>query len=150
MTKRWQGRTAALLATVAFLPGLIGHLRRGGMLDVREIKQRLDAGEAVLILDVRTTADFTGEQGHIAGAVNIPVEDLAQRLEAAAAPGSVLVSARTHELLDGSIETRAHAPVQAKGFAQPVPVFEVVTGEATRVNTEASPALRPSAGGEGR
>ena len=70
----------ALLAVVAFLPRLIGRLRRGGMLDIPQLKQRLDAGEDVLVLDVRTPEDFAGEQGHIDIAINIPVEQLADRL----------------------------------------------------------------------
>ena len=70
----------ALLAVVAFLPRLIGKLRRGPMVDIAQLKQRLDAGEDVLLLDVRTPADFVGEQGHIGVARNIPVEELANRL----------------------------------------------------------------------
>jgi uncharacterized membrane protein YdjX (TVP38/TMEM64 family) len=70
----------ALLAVVAFLPRLIGRLRRGPMVDIPQLKQRLDAGEDVLVLDVRTPEDFSGEQGHIGSAVNIPVEELADRL----------------------------------------------------------------------
>ena len=70
----------ALLAVVAFLPRLIGKLRRGPMLDITQLKQRLDAGEHMLVLDVRTAEDFAGEQGHIAVATNIPVEELAVRL----------------------------------------------------------------------
>jgi len=70
----------ALLAIVAFLPRLIGKLRRGHMLDIPQLKQRLDAGEDVLVLDVRTPEEFVGEQGHIGVAINIPVEDLAARL----------------------------------------------------------------------
>jgi uncharacterized membrane protein YdjX (TVP38/TMEM64 family)/rhodanese-related sulfurtransferase len=69
----------ALLAVVAFLPRLIGRLRRGPILGVDELKARLDKGEDVLVLDVRTADDFVGEQGHIKNATNIPVEDLAQR-----------------------------------------------------------------------
>lgn len=69
----------ALLAVVAFLPRLIGRLRRGPMLGVNDLKARLDKGEDVLVLDVRTADDFVGEQGHIRNATNIPVEDLAQR-----------------------------------------------------------------------
>jgi len=71
----------ALLAIVAFFPRLIGRLRRGPMLGVNELKQRLDSGEEILVLDVRTVADFGGEQGHLASARNIPVEDLAQHLD---------------------------------------------------------------------
>jgi uncharacterized membrane protein YdjX (TVP38/TMEM64 family)/rhodanese-related sulfurtransferase len=71
----------ALLAMVFFLPRLIGRLRRGPMLGVDDLKARLDKGEDVLVLDVRTADDFVGEQGHITKAINIPVEDLADRLD---------------------------------------------------------------------
>ena len=70
----------ALLAVVAFLPRLIGKLWRRPMVDIPQLKQRLDAGEDVLVLDVRTAEDFAGEQGHIGIATNIPVEELAARL----------------------------------------------------------------------
>jgi len=71
----------ALLAVVAFLPRLIGRLREGPMLSITELKQRLDSGADGLLLDVRTGADFVGEQGHIAGATNIALEELSARLE---------------------------------------------------------------------
>jgi rhodanese-related sulfurtransferase len=70
----------SLLAAVAFIPRLLGRLRRGPTLGVEELKQRLDKQQDVLVLDVRTAADFVGEQHHIRGAVNIPLEDLQQRL----------------------------------------------------------------------
>jgi rhodanese-related sulfurtransferase len=35
----------------------------------------------LLVLDVRTPEDFVGEQGHIGEAVNIPVENLQQRMD---------------------------------------------------------------------
>ncbi len=71
----------ALLAAVAFLPRLVGRLRQGPMLPVEDLKRRLDAGEDLLLLDVRTAADFVGEQGHIAAATNIALEDLPGRIE---------------------------------------------------------------------
>lgn len=71
----------ALLATVAFLPRLIGRLRQRPMLEIDEFRARLDKGDQVLILDVRTTADFVGEQGHIAGARNLPLETLAESID---------------------------------------------------------------------
>jgi uncharacterized membrane protein YdjX (TVP38/TMEM64 family)/rhodanese-related sulfurtransferase len=70
----------ALLAVVAFLPRLLARLRRGAMLDIDELKRRLDAGEDILLLDVRTPQDFIGEQGHIQAATNIPLEELAARI----------------------------------------------------------------------
>jgi uncharacterized membrane protein YdjX (TVP38/TMEM64 family)/rhodanese-related sulfurtransferase len=70
----------ALLAVVAFLPRLIGRLRRGPMMGVVQLKDKLDLQQDVLVLDVRTAEDYIGEQGHIANSKNIPVEDLGSRL----------------------------------------------------------------------
>lgn len=70
----------ALLAAVAFLPRLIGKLRERPWMTVEGLKDRLDSGDG-LLLDVRTTADFDGEQGHIRGALNLPLEDLGAHLE---------------------------------------------------------------------
>ena len=69
----------ALLAVVAFLPRLVGRLRQKPMLDVSTLKARVDSADG-LVLDVRTAADFVGEQGHIASALNLPLEELAGRL----------------------------------------------------------------------
>ena len=70
----------ALLAIVGFLPSLIGRLRRGPMMDVETLKQKLDTKEDVLLLDVRSAEDYVGEQGHIKNSVLIPVEELDKRL----------------------------------------------------------------------
>ncbi len=70
----------ALLAAVAFLPRLISKLREKPMLSVDSLKQQLDAGEDMLLLDVRPAADYTGEQGHIAVARSLPLEELPGRL----------------------------------------------------------------------
>lgn len=72
----------ALLAGLAFLPRLIARLRQGPMMQVTELKSRLDAGAPLLVLDVRTATDFDGDQGHISGALNLPLEDLPSRLDA--------------------------------------------------------------------
>ncbi len=71
----------ALLAIVAFLPRLIARLRRGPMMGVVQLKDKLDQQQDVLVLDVRTAEDYLGEQGHIANSKNIPVEDLGSRLD---------------------------------------------------------------------
>jgi len=70
----------ALLAVVAFLPRLIGRLRRGPMMETDAFRRRRETEKDLLVLDVRTAEDFVGKQGHIDGAVNIPVEELRQRL----------------------------------------------------------------------
>ena len=71
----------ALLAVVGFLPRFIAILRRGPMLDVETLKQQLEAGADVLVLDVRSAEEFAGEDSHIPGAVNIPLEALPKRLD---------------------------------------------------------------------
>jgi len=70
----------ALLTVVIYMPRIIGRLRRGAMLAVADLKQKLDNHENVLVLDVRTAKDFVGEQGHIPSAINIPLEELADRI----------------------------------------------------------------------
>ena len=69
----------ALLAVVAFLPRVIGNIRRGPTIDIAELKRRIDSN-GTLVLDVRTAEDFIGEQGHIDSAVNIAVEELMHRM----------------------------------------------------------------------
>lgn len=71
----------ALLAIAFFLPKFISRLRHQNMMDITELKQRMDAGEELLLLDVRTEEDYVGDQGHIAGSVLIPLEQLEQRLQ---------------------------------------------------------------------
>jgi len=71
----------ALLATIAVLPRLIARLRSSfTWIEANELKRRLDRGEAIAIVDVRAADEFTGLLGHIAGARNIPVAELSQRL----------------------------------------------------------------------
>lgn len=105
----------ALLASVAFLPRLIKRLRAQPMLAVDELKRRLDAGEKLLLLDVRSAADFAGEKGHIAGALNIPLEELTARQ-------SELESRREQPVLlvctTDRRSSRAAAQLAAAGFAK--------------------------------
>jgi rhodanese-related sulfurtransferase len=49
------------------------------MLSVDQLKAQLDSRSG-RVLDVRTPPDFNGEQGHIAGAFNLPLEELPSRL----------------------------------------------------------------------
>lgn len=70
----------ALLGIVGFLPSLIGRLRRGSMIDIENVKQKLDTGEDVLLLDVRSAEDYVGEQGHVKESLLIPLEELNTRL----------------------------------------------------------------------
>ncbi|OOZ38462.1 sulfurtransferase [Solemya pervernicosa gill symbiont] len=71
----------ALLALVSFLPRLIAMFRRGPEVDATTLKQQLDSSEDLLLLDVRSAEDYIGEQGHVAGSLLIPLEQLKQRLD---------------------------------------------------------------------
>jgi uncharacterized membrane protein YdjX (TVP38/TMEM64 family)/rhodanese-related sulfurtransferase len=71
----------ALLAAVAVLPRLVARFRERPMLEVADLKDRLGEGSGLLLLDVRTAADFVGEQGHLTAARNLPLEELAARLD---------------------------------------------------------------------
>ncbi len=69
-----------LLGAVAFLPRVIGRMRERPMMSVEALHDALARGE-VRVVDVRTRADFDGPQGHIPGALNIPLEELPERME---------------------------------------------------------------------
>jgi uncharacterized membrane protein YdjX (TVP38/TMEM64 family)/rhodanese-related sulfurtransferase len=70
-----------LLATIAVLPRLIGRLRRSfAWIEADELKRRLDRGDAVAVIDVRGTDEFTGPLGHITSARNIPIAEFNSRL----------------------------------------------------------------------
>lgn len=51
---------------------------RIGELDVATLKERIDKGET-FVLDVRTPQEFA--EGHVPGAVNIPVQELGDRID---------------------------------------------------------------------
>ncbi|HHT9113262.1 MAG: VTT domain-containing protein [Planctomycetes bacterium] len=72
-----------LLAFVSFLPRLIKRLRKKPlhMLSVAELKQRLDKGDDILVLDVRGAEEYVGDLGHIRGSRNIAIEDLPRHLD---------------------------------------------------------------------
>ena len=70
----------ALISAVAFLPRFVARLRRGSTLTVTALKDARHKGDDMAILDVRSPTEFTGELGHIAGALNIPIDELPQRL----------------------------------------------------------------------
>lgn len=70
----------ALLATVMFIPRIINKLRSVNMIDIKTLKQQLDNHQDLLLLDVRSEADFKGEQGHIEQATLIPLEELQQKI----------------------------------------------------------------------
>jgi uncharacterized membrane protein YdjX (TVP38/TMEM64 family)/rhodanese-related sulfurtransferase len=125
----------ALLAVVAFLPRLVARLRRGPMLDIAALKARLDAGDDLLVLDVRTPEEFTGELGHIQGARNLPLDAVAERSEELAAwqERPVLLVCRTDRR-----SAKAAQILARKGFAD----VHVVAGGMEAWNAAGLPVER--------
>jgi len=69
----------ALLAAVAFLPRLVRRLKGPRFIDAAALKHRLEGGDRVTLIDVRTAEEFRGPFGHIKGARNIPIGELPAR-----------------------------------------------------------------------
>jgi uncharacterized membrane protein YdjX (TVP38/TMEM64 family)/rhodanese-related sulfurtransferase len=72
----------ALVSAMALLPGLVRKLRsqHRPMPNVDDLNRQLDAGEDVLVLDVRGANEFNDPGGHITDAQNFPLEELPNRL----------------------------------------------------------------------
>jgi len=69
----------ALLAAAAFLPRLIRRLKGPRFVGAAELQQRLEHGDELALIDVRSAEEFRGPLGHIAGARNIPIGELPGR-----------------------------------------------------------------------
>jgi uncharacterized membrane protein YdjX (TVP38/TMEM64 family)/rhodanese-related sulfurtransferase len=71
-----------LLALMAFLPRLIRRLKgsTAEWLSTSDLRLRLRSGMALTIVDVRNPDEFAGPLGHIAGARNLPLNDLPARM----------------------------------------------------------------------
>jgi rhodanese-related sulfurtransferase len=65
-----------VLGAVVALKYLPRYQARVPFVDAAELKRRLDAGDDVVIIDVRTAGEFGGKRGRIPGAINVSVGDL--------------------------------------------------------------------------
>src|SRR6476620_3789932 len=70
--------------------------------------------------------DLTGEGAAKEQAVIGETPNLAARLQAFATPDTVLISESTHRLTDGHFEFRNLGPVALKGWADPIPAWQVL------------------------
>jgi predicted ATPase/class 3 adenylate cyclase len=70
--------------------------------------------------------DLTGEGSAQEQAVIGETPNLAARLQTFANPGTVLISESTHRLTDGHFEFRNIGPVELKGWAEPIPAWQVL------------------------
>jgi adenylyltransferase/sulfurtransferase len=83
-------------------------------LDVDSLKQRLDAGEEVFVLDVRRPEELQ-QEGLIEGSVNIPIDDLEARL--AEVPKDKPLAVYCHM---GGRASRAAAVLRENGYTEPI------------------------------
>jgi hypothetical protein len=70
----------ALLAAVAFLPRLVRRLKGQRFTDAATLKRRLESGEELALIDVRSAEEFRGPLAHIANARNIPIAELSAKI----------------------------------------------------------------------
>ena len=64
---------------IAFLSRLFRRAQEPAWIECDELQRRLGAGEAVMLVDVRGADEFTSPPGHLPGAVNVPLGELAGR-----------------------------------------------------------------------
>jgi rhodanese-related sulfurtransferase len=83
-------------------------------LDVDSLKQRLDAGEDVFVLDVRRPEELERD-GLIEGSLNIPIDDLAARM--AEVPKDKPLAIYCHV---GGRASRAAALLRENGYTEPI------------------------------
>ena len=50
------------------------------IVSVSEVQEKIDNKEDIYLLDVRTAAEYSGNLGHIEGAILIPLNELENRL----------------------------------------------------------------------
>jgi uncharacterized membrane protein YdjX (TVP38/TMEM64 family) len=70
----------ALLAAVGLLPRLVRGVKGQCLIDGATLKNRLESGEEIALIDVRDADEFRGPLGHIAGAINIPLAELSAKI----------------------------------------------------------------------
>ncbi len=97
-----------------------------------QIRVGLNAGEVVVRSigsDLHMDYTAVGQTTH-----------LAARMEQAAAPGSILLSAQALRLAEGYVQVKPLGPLQLKGLADPVEAFEVTGAGPVRTRLQAAAA----------
>jgi uncharacterized membrane protein YdjX (TVP38/TMEM64 family)/rhodanese-related sulfurtransferase len=87
-----------VLAMIAFIPRLFRRFRAREPVWIgsAELHRRLSGGDPLVIVDVRQPEEFTTPPGHLPGAVNVPLAELAKRMpDIAARHQAVVVVCKT-------------------------------------------------------
>jgi len=70
----------AVIVFLRFLPRIKAKMLGIPFVSADDVKARMDAGEDILVIDVRTSGEFTGNLGHIEGALNLDSSALSAKL----------------------------------------------------------------------
>jgi|GEM_PF-794303 len=70
--------TLAVVLAIKFLPRFFSSAT---YVIPEQVAKKMDDGEDIVVIDVRTESEFIGSLGHIKGAINLPLGDLNSRLE---------------------------------------------------------------------
>jgi predicted ATPase/class 3 adenylate cyclase len=108
-----------------------------------ELQVRVGIATGMVVIGDLTDEGTAKEQGVIGETPN-----LAARLQTLAEPGTVLISESTHRLTDGHFEYRYLSPVTLKGWADPIPAWQVLgaTGAESRFEAQHKARLTPLIG----
>jgi rhodanese-related sulfurtransferase len=78
-------KTVLILSAAVLVTAIIAILSERGsryrVVSVQEAHRRIGEDPAIVLLDVRTVAEYDGELGHLANALHIPVEELEERVD---------------------------------------------------------------------
>lgn len=133
----------ALLALAAFLPRLVKRFRAAGAvpsltISATELRQRLEQGGAIPVLDVRKTADYDGVLGKVPGSLNIPLDQLEARLPELEMwrQREFAVICRTNRMSGDAVHMLRHA-----GFQRAVLVSDGMVGWQKNEQTQGNAGL---------
>lgn len=102
-----------LVAFAVFLARIVRKMRENGSLDSNGLKQLLDGARPVIVVDVRDADDFA--QGHIPGALNIPLAQVEGRLHDIAPDGKkIAFICKTHRRSSKAVEVALKAGVESE------------------------------------
>lgn len=69
-----------VIVFIRYLPRIKAKMLGIPFVSAEDVKSRIDAGEDLLVIDVRTAGEFTGNLGHIEGALNLEASVLSSKL----------------------------------------------------------------------
>jgi predicted ATPase/class 3 adenylate cyclase len=115
---------------------------------IRKLDARLTAERGIPVavrVAIHTGLTVVGDAGGVTGQERLALGDtpnVAARVQALAAPNTVVVSGTTHGLIAGFFETTPLGRHALKGVAEPVEVYRVDAASGARHRLEAAPAHR--------